>query len=82
MLINLVARTFVAIALSTVHGSRRIRAFSADPRTEQLVGLARQVAAGAVRPVVHGTYPLADIAAAHAAFELGGVLGKHVVTVG
>jgi hypothetical protein len=26
-------------------------------------------------------YPLADIAAAHEAFERGGVVGKHVVTV-
>jgi hypothetical protein len=26
-------------------------------------------------------YPLADITAAHQAFERGGVIGKHVVTV-
>jgi NADPH:quinone reductase-like Zn-dependent oxidoreductase len=31
--------------------------------------------------VVHRVYPLADIAAAHEAFERGGVLGKHVLAV-
>jgi NADPH:quinone reductase-like Zn-dependent oxidoreductase len=31
--------------------------------------------------VIDSVYPLADIAAAHQAFERGGVVGKHVVTV-
>jgi NADPH:quinone reductase-like Zn-dependent oxidoreductase len=70
-----------AIAASTVHGARRIRAFSANPDTALLHDVAGYVTLGALRPVVHGVYPLADIASAHRAFEQGGVLGKHVVAV-
>ena len=43
--------------------------------------LADHVTSGALRPVVDSVYPLADIALAHQAFERGGVMGKHVVTV-
>ncbi|RMB82597.1 NAD(P)-dependent alcohol dehydrogenase [Streptomyces shenzhenensis] len=69
------------IAASSLHGSRRIRTFSANPHTPVLRDLAVQVASGALRPVIDSVYPLADIAAAHRAFERGGVVGKHVVTV-
>jgi hypothetical protein len=31
--------------------------------------------------MIDSVYPLADIAAAHGAFERGGVVGKHVVAV-
>ncbi|MEU3642539.1 NADP-dependent oxidoreductase [Lentzea sp. NPDC034063] len=70
-----------AIAMSSVHGSRRIRTFSANPGYAVLDDLADHVTSGALRPVVHGVYPLTDIAAAHEAFERGGVLGKHVIAV-
>jgi NADPH:quinone reductase-like Zn-dependent oxidoreductase len=70
-----------AIATSTVHGGRRIRAFSANPDAAVLRDLAGFVTAGTLRPVVAGVYPLADVAAAHQAFERGGVVGKHVVAV-
>jgi NADPH:quinone reductase-like Zn-dependent oxidoreductase len=70
-----------AIAASTVYGARRIRTFSANPDSAVLRDLAGQVTAGALRPVVDSVYPLADIAAAHQAFERGGVVGKHVVAV-
>ncbi|MFJ5984877.1 zinc-binding alcohol dehydrogenase family protein [Lentzea sp. NPDC092896] len=70
-----------AIAVSSVHGSRRIRTFSANPGYAVLDDLADHVTSGALRPVVHGVYPLTDIAAAHEAFERGGVLGKHVIAV-
>ncbi|MEU1304411.1 NAD(P)-dependent alcohol dehydrogenase [Streptomyces shenzhenensis] len=69
------------IAASSLHGSRRIRTFSANPHTPVLRDLAVQVASGALRPVIDSVYPLADIDAAHRAFERGGVVGKHVVTV-
>jgi NADPH:quinone reductase-like Zn-dependent oxidoreductase len=39
------------------------------------------VASGALRPVVDGVYPLADVVSAHRAFEEGGVVGKHVIAV-
>lgn len=79
--IGLSGPAFAAIAASSLHGSRRIRAFSANPEAAVLRDLARYVASGALRPVVESVYPLADITVAHQAFERGGVLGKHVVVV-
>lgn len=79
--VGLSPSALAAVALSAVHGSRRIRTFSADPRTADLDALAVHVASGALRPVVDGVHELADIAAAHRAFDLGGVLGKQVVGV-
>ena len=80
--VGLSAAALAAIAVSTVHGSRRIRTFSANPDTALLRDLAGQVASGALHPVVSGVFPLADIAAAHRAFSRGGTLGKHVIAVG
>jgi NADPH:quinone reductase-like Zn-dependent oxidoreductase len=79
--VGLSASALAAIGLSVVHGSRRIRTFSANPDTALLNDLAGYVASGALRPIVSGVFPLADIAAAHEAFSRGGTLGKHVVTV-
>jgi NADPH:quinone reductase-like Zn-dependent oxidoreductase len=71
-----------AIAVSTLFGARRIRAFSANPRSVQLTEVAAHVASGALRPVVDTVYPLADIRSAHQAFDKGGVLGRQVVQIG
>ena len=79
--VGLSAAALASIALSAVHGSRRIRTFSANPDSALLRDLARYVTSGELHPVVNHTYPLEDIAAAHRAFAEGGVLGKHVVTV-
>lgn len=79
--VGLSASALIAIAASSVHGSRRIRTFSANPGSAVLDELADHVTAGAIRPVVHRVYPLSDIAVAHEAFERGGVLGKHVLAV-
>lgn len=79
--IGLSAAALATIAASSVHGTRRIRTFSANPDTALLRDLADHVTSGALRPVIDGVYPLADIAVAHQAFERGGVVGKHVVTV-
>lgn len=70
-----------AIAFSTVYGSRRIRTFSGDPHRDLLDAVSNYVTAGALRPVVAGTYPLGEITAAHQAFERGGACGKQVVEV-
>lgn len=60
------------------------------PRTvEEKGSIARELeehvwpllARGAVRPVVHATYPLHDAASAHQALESGEVIGKVVLTV-
>ncbi|MFJ9011931.1 NAD(P)-dependent alcohol dehydrogenase [Streptomyces canus] len=79
--VGLSPSALAAIAASSVHGSRRIRTFSANPETPVLREVAGHVTSGALRPVIDSVYPLADIAAAHRAFERGGVVGKHVVTV-
>jgi NADPH:quinone reductase-like Zn-dependent oxidoreductase len=80
--IGLSPSALAAIGLSTMHGSRRIRAFSANPDTALLHDVAGYVDAGALRPVVSDVFSLADIAAAHQAFSRGGILGKHVIAVG
>ncbi|MER5345635.1 NAD(P)-dependent alcohol dehydrogenase [Streptomyces mirabilis] len=79
--VGLSAPALAAIAASSVYGARRIRTFSANPDATVLRALADHVTSGALRPVVNSVYPLADIAAAHQAFERGGVVGKHVVAV-
>lgn len=79
--VGLSGGTLAAIAASTVHGARRIRAFSANPDAALLRDVAGYVTTGALRPVVDSVYPLADIAAAHRAFERGGVVGKQVIAV-
>jgi NADPH:quinone reductase-like Zn-dependent oxidoreductase len=79
--VGLSGPAIAAIAASAVFGSRRIRAFSADPRTAQLAELAEQVAAGAIVPVIDGVYPLEDIASAHRAFDQGGALGRQIVRI-
>jgi NADPH:quinone reductase-like Zn-dependent oxidoreductase len=79
--IALSAPALAAIAASAIHGARRIRTFSANPSSAVLTDLSGYVTSGALRPIVQRVYPLADIAAAHEAFERGGVLGKHVLAV-
>lgn len=77
--VALSGRAVVAVALSAVHGSRRIRTFSANPDTAVLRDLAGYVTSGALRATVDSVRPLAEIAAAHEAFARGGSLGKHVI---
>lgn len=71
-----------ALLASTVHGSRRMRFFSGDPRRADLDVLAAYVRRGDVRPVVAAARPLVEIAGAHRALEAGGGVGKQVVQVG
>jgi NADPH:quinone reductase-like Zn-dependent oxidoreductase len=79
--VGLSAPALAAIAASTIHGSRRIRTFSANPGSAVLDDTAGHITSGALRPIVHSVYPLTDVAAAHQAFERGGVVGKHVLAV-
>ncbi|WP_155345175.1 NAD(P)-dependent alcohol dehydrogenase [Acrocarpospora pleiomorpha] len=69
------------ILSSTVHGSRRVRFFSGNPRHELFAELTRHAQNGDIRPVVDTVHPLARIAAAHRALEAGGVRGKHVIQI-
>lgn len=69
------------ILASTVFGSRRVRFFSGNPDHRLLADLTRLVESGALRPVVDTVHPLAGIAEAHRAMEVGGVRGKHVIRI-
>ncbi|MFF5076037.1 NAD(P)-dependent alcohol dehydrogenase [Actinoplanes sp. NPDC000266] len=71
--------TLLTIAASAVHGPRRIRSFSATPAHADLALLTDHVTRGDLRPVVAGRFPLTEAAAAHAAFERGGALGKWLI---
>lgn len=73
--------TLTYFLASTVHGSRRVRFFSGNPRRELFAELARYAENGAIRPVVDTVHPLAGIAAAHRALEAGGVRGKHIIQI-
>ncbi|WP_103510507.1 NAD(P)-dependent alcohol dehydrogenase [Streptomyces sp. SM13] len=66
---------------SAVHGRRRVRFFSGNPKHDLFAELTAYVERGDLRPVVDTVHPLSDIAAAHRALEEGGVRGKHVIRV-
>lgn len=75
------SRTIWSMVASTVHGEGRIRFFSGNPKRRDLDALAAYAERGDLVPVVAGLYPLADIAAAHRAFEAGGAVGKQIVEI-
>lgn len=64
---------------SAVHGRRRVRFFSGNPKHDLLAEVTAYVEREDLRPVVDTVRPLAEIAAAHRALEAGGVRGKHVI---
>lgn len=66
---------------SSIYGSRRVRAFSAAPKSQLFADIAGYVDRGELRPVIGTVHPLSEIAAAHAAAEKGGGRGKQVVRV-
>ncbi|MBO3676025.1 NAD(P)-dependent alcohol dehydrogenase [Streptomyces sp. NEAU-YJ-81] len=70
-----------SILVSTLHGSRRVRAFSGNPTHELFADLAAYVEKGAIRPVIDTVHPLSGVGEAHRAMEAGGVRGKHVIQV-
>jgi NADPH:quinone reductase-like Zn-dependent oxidoreductase len=61
--------------------SQRIRAPEMVPNEADLVALAELVTAGKVRPVIAGTYALADVPDAMRRFEQGHTHGKIVIIV-
>ncbi|MGW4228264.1 NAD(P)-dependent alcohol dehydrogenase [Streptomyces sp. NPDC004980] len=75
------ARSLSYLLTSTVHGPRRVRFFSGNPKHDLFAELTRYAESGAIRPVVDTVHPLTDIATAHRALEAGGVRGKHVIQV-
>ncbi|MGK3209239.1 NAD(P)-dependent alcohol dehydrogenase [Amycolatopsis sp. MEPSY49] len=75
-------RSLGYLAVSAVHGRRRVRAFSGNPKRADFDDLARHVTEGNLSPAVDGVFSLEETAAAHRALEAGGVRGKHVVRVG
>ncbi|MFD4034996.1 NAD(P)-dependent alcohol dehydrogenase [Streptomyces sp. NPDC058637] len=75
------ARSLSYLLTSTVHGPRRVRFFSGNPKHDLFAELTRYAESGAIRPVVDTVHPLSGIATAHRALEAGGVRGKHVIQV-
>jgi NADPH:quinone reductase-like Zn-dependent oxidoreductase len=69
------------LLVSSIHGSRRVRFVQSPPDGRILADLATLVDAGKIRPVIAGTYPLAEAARAHRALEAGGGFGKRVLVV-
>lgn len=76
------APAMAAIALSTILGPRRIRAFSGYPERQLLDDVAQFVQAGAIRPFVDAVYPLDRIADAHRALAAPLRPGRLVLTMG
>ena len=76
------ATAFAEIAASSVHGRRRIRAFSSDAKRDLLDRVGALASAGTLRPLVASTFAIEDIAAAHAAQQAGGERGKRVINLG
>jgi NADPH:quinone reductase-like Zn-dependent oxidoreductase len=52
------------------------------PDGAQLAELAAWIDAGAVKPIIHRTYPLAEVREAFAELERGRARGKIVVEIG
>jgi NADPH:quinone reductase-like Zn-dependent oxidoreductase len=69
----------IYIAASAIFGAKRVRFFSAAPMGNTMRDLTDLVDAGAMRPVVHSTYDLTDIASAHRSIEKGGGRGKRII---
>jgi NADPH:quinone reductase-like Zn-dependent oxidoreductase len=69
------------LAASTFLGARRVRLTQAPPDGVALAELTSHVDAGTVHPVIHSTYQLDDIAAAHRSMQRPGGFGKRVVVV-
>ncbi|OXC74108.1 NAD(P)-dependent alcohol dehydrogenase [Caballeronia sordidicola] len=69
------------VLMSFLYGTRRVRFFSAKPRTSLLADLAAYVESGAIRPLVDGIHPLSRIGDAHRVLEEGGRKGKQIVSL-
>ena len=74
-------RALTAVAVSSLHGSRRIRMFAGEPPAGQLAALTAFVDAHGIRPLVHEAFALDEIRRAHEAFAARGLAGKLVITV-
>ncbi|HEY3709612.1 MAG TPA: NAD(P)-dependent alcohol dehydrogenase [Amycolatopsis sp.] len=72
-------RSLGYIAAHAVRRRRWVRFFSGNPGSSLFAELGRWVTTGAIRPQVDRVFPLEEVAAAHRAFERGGVRGKIVV---
>ncbi|MEN0642326.1 NAD(P)-dependent alcohol dehydrogenase [Alkalicoccobacillus gibsonii] len=69
------------IVSSSIYGSRRVRVFSANPKSKLLKELAYYVDLDEVIPVVDSIYSLSDSAKAHHSLEAGGGLGKRIINI-
>ncbi|MGF1430031.1 NADP-dependent oxidoreductase [Kitasatospora sp. LaBMicrA B282] len=81
VLVTVVGRADTALREATLAAGRRFAGITVEPDHVGLEGLAALVEAGAVRPFVEHTLPLAEAAEAHRLVESGRTQGKIVLTV-
>ena len=81
LLVSTIEVSEEAKAAAKARGVRVPDRWMATPNAEQLGEIADLIAAGEVKPTVSRTFPLDQVAAAHAALEAGGVRGKIVLEV-
>ena len=74
-------RGIAALFASMLHGSGRIRFFSAKPDQYLLGELTSLVESAAIRPYIDTCYPMDDTISAHRALETGGGRGKRIVVI-
>ncbi|MEO6532672.1 MAG: zinc-binding dehydrogenase, partial [Pseudolysinimonas sp.] len=72
-------RRLAEVAVSSVFGSRRIRVFSSDAKSDLLNAAAELVVTGQLRPTVSRTFSLADTGLAQDDLHAGGKRGKRVI---
>jgi NADPH:quinone reductase-like Zn-dependent oxidoreductase len=68
--------------LTAVFPGQKAKMILASPKTQELVYLKELIEAGKVRSVIERTYPLQELAAAHAYSETERAVGKIAITVG
>jgi NADPH:quinone reductase-like Zn-dependent oxidoreductase len=69
-----------SIAMTTIFGTRRIRTFAGGPPAGSLADVTRFVEDNAIHALVHDTFALQDVQAAHHAFQARPLHGKLVIT--
>lgn len=74
-------RGLATIAVSSIHGARRIRFSQHDPTARDFADLGAALGSGRLRPVVGARFALAGARSAYAAVQDGGGRGKVLIVV-
>lgn len=71
----------IVLLVTSLFSKQKLKAFVAKPNAKDLAVLTDYVERGAIRPVLHGRFPLADAAKALALVGQGRAQGSTVITV-